>query len=190
MKLPRRDFLHLAAGAVALPTMPRFAWAQSYPTRPVKIVVPVGPSGSYDIVGRALADQLAKRLDQTVVVENRAGAGTVVGTQAVIQSPADGYTLLVGGLSNVVFNVGLYNKPPYDPLKDLAPVALVFNISYTLIGSKASPYASPKEIVAAARMVLLPVRLFVRPSLYGSIIISLPLGPGRHEFGPAVVRVP
>jgi len=72
MKLPRRNFLHLAAGAAALPAVSRFAWAQAYPTRPVKIVVPVGPSGSYDIVGRALADQLAKRLDQTVVVENRA----------------------------------------------------------------------------------------------------------------------
>src|SRR5262249_19196871 len=131
-----------ASGAAALPAVSGIARAQAYPTRPVKIVVPVGPSGSYDIVGRALADQLAKRLDQTVVVENRAGAGTVVGTQAVIQSPADGYTLLVGGLSNVVFNVGLYNKPPYDPLKDLVPVALVFNVSYTLIGSKASPYAS------------------------------------------------
>src|SRR6516165_619419 len=151
MKLPRRNFLHLAAGAAALPAVSRVARAQAYPTRPVKIVVPVGPSGSYDIVGRALADQLAKRLDQTVVVENRAGAGSVVGTQAVIQSPADGYTLLVGGLSNVVFNVGVYNKPPYDPLKDLVPVALVFNISYSLIGSKASPYASPKEIVAAAK---------------------------------------
>src|SRR5215472_8479333 len=82
MKLPRRNFLHLAAAAAALPAVSRIAWAQNYPTRPVKIVVPAGPSGSYDIVGRALADQLAKRLDQTVVVENRAGAGTVVGTQA------------------------------------------------------------------------------------------------------------
>src|SRR5262245_30057672 len=98
MKLPRRNFLHLAPGPAGLTAVTRFAWAQAYPTRPVKIVVPVGPSGSYDIVGRALADQLAKRLDQTVVVENRAGAGSVVGTQAVIQSPADGYTLLVGGL--------------------------------------------------------------------------------------------
>ena len=147
MRLPRRTFLHLAAGAAVLPSVSRFAGAQTYPDRAVKIVVPVGPTGSYDIVGRALADQLAKRLGQTVVVENRPGAGTVVGTQAVIQSPADGYTLLVGGLSNIVFNVGLYNKPPYDPLKDLAPVALVFNISYTLIGSKTFPHASPKDIV-------------------------------------------
>src|SRR5215510_16603075 len=89
MNLPRRQFLHLAAGAAVLPAVPRFARAQAYPTRPVKIVVPVAPSGSYDIVGRALADELSKRLGQTVVVENRPGAGTVVGTQAVIQSPAD-----------------------------------------------------------------------------------------------------
>src|SRR5262249_21912317 len=119
MKLPRRNFLHLAGGAAALTSVTRFVWAPAYPTRRVKLCVPVGQSGSSDIVGRALADQLAKRLDQTVVVENRAGAGSVVGTQAVIQSPADGYTLLVGGLSNVVFNVGLYNNPPYDPPKDL-----------------------------------------------------------------------
>src|SRR6476620_10982698 len=151
MKLGRRQFLHLAAGAAALPSMSRVARAQAYPARPVKIVVPVGPSGSYDIVGRALADQLAKRLDQTVVVENRAGAGTVVGTQAVIQSPADGYTLLVGGLSNVVFNAGLYQKLPYDPLADLVPVALVFNISYTMVGRKDLPYATAKEIVDAAK---------------------------------------
>ena len=90
----------------------RIARAQTYPDRPVKIVVPVAPSGSYDIVGRALADQLSKRLGQTFIVENRPGAGTVVGTQAVIQSPADGYTLLVGGLSNIVFNVGLYKSRP------------------------------------------------------------------------------
>ena len=129
-------------------------------------------------MGRALADQLAKRLDQTVVVENRAGAGTVVGTQAVIQSPADRYTLLVGGLSNVAFNVGLYNKPPYDPLKDLIPVALVFNISYTLIGSKASPYASPKEIVAAAKEN--PGKL---------TFATIGVGSGQHIVGAASMTI-
>ena len=124
--------LLLAAALLA----PSFAAAQSYPDRPVKIVVPIGPAGSYDIVGRLLADQLSKRLGQSVVVENRPGAGTIVGTQAVINAPADGYTLLVGGLSNIVFNAGLYQKLPYDPLADLVPVALVFNISYTLVGQK------------------------------------------------------
>src|SRR5262245_27308977 len=178
MNLPRRAFLGLAAAVAVLPAVSQFAWAQSYPDRPVKIVVPVAPSGSYDIVGRALADQLSKRLGQTVVVENRPGAGTVVGTQAVIQSPADGYTLLVGGLSNIVFNVGLYNKPPYDPLKDLVPVALVFNVSYTLISSKALPYTSPKEIVAAAKRS--PGKLTVA---------NVGIGSGQHIVGAAFMKV-
>ena len=135
----------------ALIAAPASAGAQTYPDRPVKIVVPIGPSGSYDIVGRLLADQLSKRLGQSVVVENRPGAGTIVGTQAVINAPPDGYTLLVGGLSNIVFNAGLYQKLPYDPLTDLVPVALVFNISYTLVAHKELPYATPNEVIAAAK---------------------------------------
>src|SRR6185503_880102 len=91
MMLRRALLVGLALGLVS----PLTGHAQSYPDHPVKIVVPIGPSGSYDILGRLLADQLSKRLGQSVVVENRPGAGTVVGTQAVVQSPADGYTLLV-----------------------------------------------------------------------------------------------
>src|SRR5437667_11260106 len=127
----------------SLPLAPGSAAAQNYPDRAIKIIVPIGPAGSYDIVGRLIADQLSKRLGQSVVVENRPGAGTIVGTQAVINSPADGYTLLVGGLSNIVFNSGLYQKLPYDPLNDLVPVALVFNISYTLVGVKDLAYSTP-----------------------------------------------
>ena len=132
---------------VALIAAPVSAGAQTYPDRPVKIIVPIGPSGSYDIVGRLLADQLSKRLGQSVVVENRPGAGTIVGTQAVINAPPDGYTLLVGGLSNIVFNAGLYQKLPYDPLTDLVPVALVFNISYTLVAHKDLAYSTPNEVI-------------------------------------------
>ena len=139
----------LALGAVI--AAPANATAQTYPDRAVKIIVPIGPAGSYDLVGRLLADQLSKRLGQSVVVENRPGAGTIVGTQAVINSPPDGYTLLVGGLSNIVFNAGLYQKLPYDPLNDLVPVALVFNISYTLVGHKDLPYSSPQDVIAAAK---------------------------------------
>ena len=135
----------------ALIAAPVSAGAQTYADRPVKIIVPIGPSGSYDIVGRLLADQLSKRLGQSVVVENRPGAGTIVGTQAVISAPPDGYTLLVGGLSNIVFNAGLYQKLPYDPLTDLVPVALVFNISYTLVAHKDLPYSTPNEVIAAAK---------------------------------------
>ncbi len=132
------------------------AEAQTYPDRPIKVIVPIGPAGSYDIVGRLLADQLAKRLGQSAVVENRPGAGTIVGTQAVINSPPDGYTLLIGGLSNIVFNAGLYQKLPYDPLNDLVPVALVFNISYTLVATKDLPYSTPKDVIAAAKKIPAP----------------------------------
>jgi tripartite-type tricarboxylate transporter receptor subunit TctC len=136
---------------VVLVLAPGSGTAQTYPDRPVKIVVPIGPAGSYDLLGRLVADQLTRRLGQTFTVENRPGAGTVVGTKAVVASAPDGYTLLVGGLSNIVFNAGLYKNLSYDPLADLAPVALVLNISYTLVGSKSLSYATPKEIIAAAK---------------------------------------
>jgi tripartite-type tricarboxylate transporter receptor subunit TctC len=148
------------------------AAAQTYPDRPIKVIVPVGPAGSYDIVGRLLADQLAKRLGQTVSVENRPGAGTVIGTQAVAAAPADGYTLLVGGLANMIFNAALYKKLPYDPLKDFVPIALVFNISYTLVGSKNLPYSTAREVVAAARQN--PDHLK---------IANVGIGSGQHIFG-------
>jgi tripartite-type tricarboxylate transporter receptor subunit TctC len=99
----------LTAAMLALAALlPQPAAAQTYPDRAIKIIVPIGPGGSYDLVGRAVADQLTKRLGQTVVVENRPGAGSIVGTQSVVAAPGDGYTLLVGGLSNIVFNAGLY----------------------------------------------------------------------------------
>jgi tripartite-type tricarboxylate transporter receptor subunit TctC len=147
MTLARALMAALALGLIAHGS----ARAQSYPNRPVKIVVPVGPSGSYDILGRLIADELGKRMKGSFVVENRAGGGTIVGTKAVIASPPDGYTLLVGGLSNIVFNAGLYKNPPYDPLKDLVPVALILNISYTLVGSPNFPHKTAKDIIAAAK---------------------------------------
>jgi tripartite-type tricarboxylate transporter receptor subunit TctC len=143
------------AGALAaigaFSAVPTAACAQNYPTRPVKIIVATGPGGSFDIVGRLLADALQKQMGQPFVIENRIGAGSVIGTQAAVISPADGYTLVMGGLSNVVFNSGLYKKLPYDPLKDLIPVAVVYTFSYILVGSKDLPYSTPSEIVAAAK---------------------------------------
>jgi tripartite-type tricarboxylate transporter receptor subunit TctC len=154
------------------------ARAQSYPDHPVKIIVPIGPAGSYDLVGRVLADSLTKRLGQSVVVENRPGAGTIVGTQAVVNAPPDGYTLLVGGLSNIVFNAGLYKKLSYDPLGDLVPVALVLNISYTLIGAKDLPYASPKEVIEAAKK---------NPG--GLKLANAGVGTGQHLLGAAFMKI-
>jgi tripartite-type tricarboxylate transporter receptor subunit TctC len=127
------------------------AHAQTYPDRPVKIIVPIAPGGSYDLVGRHLADVLSKRMGQTFVVENKPGAGTVVGTQAASQSEADGYTLVMGGLSNMAFNSALYSKLGYDPLKDFVPVALVYRFGYVMVGRKDLPQAKLQDIVAAAK---------------------------------------
>jgi len=135
--------------AAALITQP--AKAQTYPDRPVKIIVPIGPGGSYDIVGRTVADALSKRLGQPVVAENKPGAGTVVGTQFVAASPADGYTLLVGGLSNIVFNQSLYSKLQHDPMKEFTPVAIVFGFPYILVGRKDLPYSTLTEVIEAAK---------------------------------------
>lgn len=123
----------------------------AYPDRPVKIIVPIGPGGSYDLVGRYLAEALSKRTGQAFVVENKPGAGTVVGTQAAAQSEPDGYTLLVGGLSNMAFNPALYSKLGYDPLRDFVPVALVYRFGYVMVGRKDMPQVKLQDIVAAAK---------------------------------------
>src|SRR5262245_11051430 len=95
MKLPRRIFLHLAAGAAALPAVSRFAWAQAYPSRPVRIIVGFPPGGTADIVARLMGQRLSERLGQPFVIENRPGAGGNIGTEAVVRAPPDGYTLLL-----------------------------------------------------------------------------------------------
>src|SRR3979490_1493108 len=142
----------IAAASAALVFRLAIAPAQTaYPNRPVKIIVPIGPGGSYDLVGRHLADVLSKRSGQAFVVENKPGAGTVVGTQAAAQSEPDGYTLLVGGLSNMAFNPALYSRLAYDPLKDFVPVALVYKFGYVMVGRKDMPQTSLKDIVAAAK---------------------------------------
>ena len=121
MKLPRRRFLHLAAGAVALPTMPRFAWAQSYPTRPVRMIVPFPPAGSSDILARLIGPWLSDRLGQPFVIENRPGAATNIGTEVVVRAPPDGYTLLVFEASQAI-NATLYDKLSFNFIRDIAPV--------------------------------------------------------------------
>jgi len=168
----------LVLSALAATLGPARLAAQTFPDRPVKIVVPVGPAGSYDIVGRLVADQLSRRLAQSVTVENRAGGGMSIGTQSVATAAPDGYTLLVGGLANMVFNAGLYKKLPYDALNDFVPVALVFNISYTLVGAKSLPYANVQEIIAAARK---------EPD--GLKVANVGIGSGQHIFGAAFQKI-
>jgi tripartite-type tricarboxylate transporter receptor subunit TctC len=103
MKLPRRNFLHLAAGAAALPTVSRFAWAQAYPTRPVRIIVGFAAGGPADTVARLIGQWLSERLGQPIVVDNRSGANGNIGSEAVVRAPADGYTLLGVTLKSLAF---------------------------------------------------------------------------------------
>lgn len=127
------------------------ALAQDYPSRPVRIVVPSAPGGGFDLVGRVLAQKLGEQTGQPFVVENRPGAGTLVGTQFVARAAPDGYNLVVGGLSNIALNMGLYKDPGYDSLVDFVPVSLVVSHSYTLVARKELPLGSLKEVVAFAR---------------------------------------
>jgi len=147
-----RSLAHIAVGVMLLACAVTAAQSETaYPDRPVKIIVPIGPGGSYDLVGRYLADVLAKRTGQGFFVENKVGAGTVVGTVAAAQSEPDGYTLMIGGLSNMAFNSALYSKLAYDPLRDFVPVALVYKFGYVMVGRKDMPQTKVADIVAAAK---------------------------------------
>jgi tripartite-type tricarboxylate transporter receptor subunit TctC len=122
MKFPRRQFLHLAAGAAALPAVSRFAWARTYPSRPVRIVVGFTAGGNFDIVARLMGQWLSEQLHQPFIVENRPGASTNIATEAVVRAPADGYTLLLGGATNAI-NATFYEKLNFNFIRDIAPVA-------------------------------------------------------------------
>ena len=131
MKLPhRRRFLHLAAGAAALPAVSRFAFAQAYPSRPVRLIVGFAPGGTTDITARLIGQWLSERLGQQFVIENRTGAATNIATEAVVRAPADGYTLLLVTASNAI-NATLYDKLSFNFIRDIAPVAGI--IRYPLV---------------------------------------------------------
>src|SRR3989475_2863634 len=127
MKLPRRSFLHLTAGAAALPTVSRIAWAQAYPTRPVRIIVPLAPAGTIDIIARLMGQWLSERLGQQFIIENRPSAGGNIGVEAVVRAPADGYTLLAIDVS-AAFNATLYDKLNFNFISDISPVANVVRV--------------------------------------------------------------
>src|SRR5437870_2820938 len=124
MKLPRRNFLHLAAGAAALPVVSRFAWAQAYPSRPVHIIVGFAPGSASDIIARLIGQRLSERLGQPFVVENRGGAGGTLGAEAVAHASPDGYTLLLSGSQDAV-TATLYEKLNYNFIRDTVPVASI-----------------------------------------------------------------
>src|SRR6266550_143347 len=122
MKYPRRNFLHLAAGAAALPFGPNVARAQTYPSRPARIIVAVPAGGPIDLAARLIGQWLSERLGQPFVVENRVGAGGNIGTETAVRAPADGYTLLLVGAPNAI-SATLYDKLNFDFIRDIAPVA-------------------------------------------------------------------
>jgi tripartite-type tricarboxylate transporter receptor subunit TctC len=126
------------------------AHGQGFPARPVKVVVPQPPGGGFDAVARIMAEPFARELGQPVVVENRPGAGTIVGTEAVAKADADGYTVLLGASANLALNPGLYKKLPYDP-KDFKVVGLAATFSYTLLARKELPLSSLGEILQYAK---------------------------------------
>ena len=129
---------------------PGTANADNYPERPVRIIVPIGAGGSYDFVGRLLANRLTELMGQSFFVENRTGAGTLVGTQSAAAAPADGYTLLIGGLSNMVFNFALYQKVGYE-LDDFVPIALVYTFPYVMVARSDLPQQNLAEIINYGR---------------------------------------
>jgi tripartite-type tricarboxylate transporter receptor subunit TctC len=150
MKLPRRNFLHLAAGAAALPAMPRIARAQAYPTRPVRLVVPFPPGGAFDALGRPWAEKM-KPLLGTVVVENIGGGGSSLGAAAVARARPDGYTILLGGTLPHINEALLKSRPLYDPVKDLDPIASVAVNFLGIAVHPSVPAQNLKELIAHAK---------------------------------------
>ena len=150
MKLFRRQFLHLAAGAAALPAVTRLARAQTYPTRPVHIVVGVAAGGPNDTVARLLGQRLSERLGQQFVVENRTGAGGNLATETVVRASADGYALLLVTSSNAV-NVTLYDKSNFNFVTDIAPVAAIMSVPNVMVVNPSVPAKTVPEFIAYAK---------------------------------------
>ena len=150
MKLPRRTFLHLAAGAAALPTLSRVASAQTYPTRPVRIIVGYPPGGANDTVARLLGQWLAECLGQPFIVESRPGAGNNIATEFVVRAPADGYTLLLADSANAI-NATLYDKLNFDFIRDIAPVASIMDVPLVLEVNPSVQASTVPEFIAYAK---------------------------------------
>ena len=132
MKLPRRQFLHLAANAAALSAVSRFAWAQAYPSRPVRLIVPLGPAGATDVTARLVGQWLSERLGQQFIIENRPGAGGNVGTEAVVHAAPDGYTLGLFDAPSAI-NATLYDKLNFNFIRDIAPVVPIVSFPYIMV---------------------------------------------------------
>jgi tripartite-type tricarboxylate transporter receptor subunit TctC len=151
--------------------------AQDYPARPIKLVVPIGAGGGTDILARHMAQKMGERVKQGVVVENRPGAGSIVGTEYVAKAPADGYTLLMGGIFNMVMNKALVKSLPYEPLRDFVPIGYVSAYPFVLVARADLPASNLRELIAYARE---------RPGklTYG----SAGLGTLQHVWGTILLK--
>src|SRR5262249_17650019 len=151
MKLPhRRQFLHLAAGAAALPVFPRVARAQAYPSRPVRIIVGFAPGQAIDIVTRMIGQRLSERLGEQFIIDNRPGAGGNIATEAVVRALPDGYTLLAIGSNNLI-NATLYQKLNYNFMQDIAPVASIYRVPQVMEVNPSFPAKTVPEFIAYAK---------------------------------------
>jgi tripartite-type tricarboxylate transporter receptor subunit TctC len=150
MKLPRRNFLHLAASAAALPAVSHIARAQAYPSRPVRMIVPIAPGGAQDILARLMGQWLSERLGQPFIIDNRPGGGTNIGTEAVVRAPADGHTLLLIPPDSAI-NATLYDKLNFNFIRDIAPVAGVFRGAYVMVVNPSVPANTVPEFIAYAK---------------------------------------
>ena len=171
MKLPRRNFLHLAAGAAALPALSRFAWAQAYPTRPVRIIVGFAPGGATDIMARLMGQSLSERLRQPFVIENKPGAATNIATEAVVNAAPDGYTLLMVTSVNAI-NASVYEKLNFNLIRDVVPIASIHREPFVMEANPSVPVKTVAEFIAYAKAN--PGKL---------TMASAGLGSGNHISG-------
>jgi tripartite-type tricarboxylate transporter receptor subunit TctC len=150
MNLPRRKFLHLAAGAAALPFAPLVARAQVYPTRPVRLIVPLAPGGATDIVARLMGQWLSERLGQPFIIENRPGGGGNIGTDTVVKARPDGHTILMASTTNAI-NAALYDKLSFNFIRDIAPVATISRNTLVMVVHPSLPAKTVPEFIAYAK---------------------------------------
>ncbi len=150
MKISRRQLLHIAAGAAAVPALSRFAWAQTYPSRPVRIIVGFAAGGPNDILARLIGQWLSERLGQPFVIENRPGAGSNIATEAVVRAPPDGYTLLLVGTPNAI-NATLYDNLNFNFIRDIAPVAGLIRGALVMVVHSSVPARTLPEFIDYAK---------------------------------------
>jgi tripartite-type tricarboxylate transporter receptor subunit TctC len=171
MTLPRRHFLHLAAGAIVLPGASQTANAQAYPTRPVRIIVGYAPGIAPDVVTRLLTPFLSERLGQQIIVDNRPGAANNIATETVVRAPADGYTLLLVP-STSTYNATLYDNLNFDLIRDIAPVASIAGAPFVMVVTPSFPAKTVPEFIAYAK---------ANPSKIN--MASAGIGTASHVFG-------